>query len=369
MSEILALLFSVVIALSQAPKLMVWVQTANDNTRAAATAEQQKKLIDASTRYIQQYSTNLQAVATPTTSAIVTVPMLQAVQLLDVSFSATNPFGQTWQTEVLQPTPGKLSALVLSSGGQTMDDKAASKIATLVGQAGGFIPKNNSGIYASSVAYGSYGGWALPTAGYTLAAGGHLAAMLSFTSGQLASNYLYRNAVPGQPQLNRMGTDLDLGTNNLNNAASITSNGRVTAGEYVQIKGVAVENTACSSNDLFARDATNLLLSCQSGAWNKGASSGASMPLHLDTPNGYTIPTECPDGWEQVALGMVLGGGGYGMNRRTCVTNRACSVLHFDTPNSYQTPENCPAGWNQVDLAWVLGGGGYSMKRRSCVSC
>lgn len=280
MSEVLGLLFAIIVGLTFLPKLSSYSQKSIDTTRAVTTAEQQKQLIEASTAYIQQYSSTLQGVATPTSPAIITVPMLQdpSVKLLNASFASTNPFGQTWQTAVLQPSPGNLQALVMSYGGSALGDMDASKIAGLVGAQGGFFPKNDTGIYPAGFAYGSYGGWKTSTAGYTSVAGGRLAALLSFNNGQLTSNYLYRNSVPGQPQLNRMGTALDMGNNNLNNAATVnattvattaavTAGTRVTAGEYVQIKGTVVEGTACASNDLVARDSSGLILSCQSGMW------------------------------------------------------------------------------------------------------
>ncbi|RWA45657.1 hypothetical protein AU476_01075 [Cupriavidus sp. UYMSc13B] len=231
MSEVLGLLFAVIVGLTFIPTLSSYTQTANDNTRAATTSQQQKKLIDASSAYVQQYSSNIQSVATASTPAIITVPMLQAVQLLDSSFSATNPFGQTWQTQVLQPSAGNLQAFVMSYGGTTMSDKVASKIAGLVGAQGGFIPKNDSGIYAAGTAYGSYGGWTAPTTNYASISGGHLSALLAFNNGQLTSNYLYRNAVPGQPNLNRMNTAIDMAGNNINNAGTVNATTVNTSGE------------------------------------------------------------------------------------------------------------------------------------------
>lgn len=233
MSEVLGLLFAVIVGLTFIPTLSSYTQTANDNTRAATTSQQQKKLIDASSAYVQQYSSNIQSVASATTPAIITVPMLQAVQLLDSSFSATNPFGQTWQTQVLQPSAGNLQALVMSYGGTAMTDKVASKIAGLVGAQGGFIPKNDSGAFAggAGTAYGAYSGWTMPTANYTSISGGHLASLLTFNNGQLTSNYLYRNSVPGQPNLNRMNTAIDMAGNNINNAGTVSAATVNTSGE------------------------------------------------------------------------------------------------------------------------------------------
>lgn len=282
MSEVLGLLFAVIVGLSFVPTLSRLSQTASDNTRATTTAQQQKKLIDASTQYIQQYSANVQSVATATSPAVITVPMLQAVHLLDASFSATNPFGQTWQTEVLQPSAGNLQAFVMTYGGPVMNDMIASKIASLVGQPGGFIPKNDSGAYAggAATAYGAYGGWTQATANYSSISGGHLAALLTFNNGQLTSNYLYRNAVPGQPQVNRMGTAIDMGGNNLNNAGTVNA-------QTATISGNANVTGNVTANGSLVGAAGRI------NAWNNATEGGVismsganGVVMHVENING-----------------------------------------------------------------------------------
>ncbi|EIK1335784.1 shufflon system plasmid conjugative transfer pilus tip adhesin PilV [Salmonella enterica] len=52
-------------------------------------------------------------------------------------------------------------------------------------------------------------------------------------------------------------------------AGTVLSNGRMTAGEYVQINGVATAGAPCSPNGLIGRDASGGILSCQSGVWKQ----------------------------------------------------------------------------------------------------
>jgi len=234
MSEILGVMFAALIGIMIIPTFGHYTQISNDNARAVATAQQQQLLITAATEYIQQNATAIQSHATASAPAVITVPMLQATGLLPNSFGETNPYGQTWQVQVLQPVTGQLQALVMATGGAAIADKQASKIASIVGAAGGFVPLNDSALYAPDKAYGSYGGWSLSTAGYSPTAGTP-AAMVSYTNSAAESNYLYRNAVPGQPQLNRMNTALDMGANDINNAgavnaASVTATGNISAG-------------------------------------------------------------------------------------------------------------------------------------------
>lgn len=256
MSEILGILFAVFIGILIIPKVADYQKINNDNIRASITAQQQKQLNAAATTYIQQNSVAIQAIATPTVPAIITVAMLQdtAVNLLPAAFSATNPYGQTWQIEVLEPTAGNLQALAMSINGDTLPDTQTTKIATLVGATGGFLPQNDSGIYpgAAAYAYGSFAGWTIPTANYTSITGGHLASLLTFNSGQLVNNYLYRNAVPGQPQLNTMEVPLQLG------AGTVQTSGG-----------------ACIAADLgkLARDASGNVLMCNGTNWKTQGSS------------------------------------------------------------------------------------------------
>ncbi|MEM0550273.1 MULTISPECIES: shufflon system plasmid conjugative transfer pilus tip adhesin PilV [Aeromonas] len=78
----------------------------------------------------------------------------------------------------------------------------------------------------------------------------------------------------------------------------VQSNGRLVAGEYAQINGVATEGAGCSPNGLVGRDPAGALLSCQSGMWKKGGSGsyvitgllshGQQIPL----PPGFS-PSQC----------------------------------------------------------------------------
>lgn len=251
MSEILGVLFAVFVGIIMIPNLMGFAQSSNDNIRNAVTAQQQKELLAAATIYNKQNALVLQSLATPTTPVTITVAMLQApdVKLLPASFSAVNPYSQTWQVQVMQPSPAVLQALVMSTGGQAIPDKHAAKIAAIVGASGGFIPKNDSGTYpgGSANAYGAFSGWQVSTANYTSVSGGHPAALLTVSNGQVVSNYLYRNAVPGQPQLNQMNTALGMAGNDINSAGTVNGSslqgGRIASGSTIAASG-----TMCAGN-------------------------------------------------------------------------------------------------------------------------
>lgn len=86
---------------------------------------------------------------------------------------------------------------------------------------------------------------------------------------------------------------------------TLTAAGRITAGEYVQVNGVATEGGGCSPNGLVARASDGTLLSCTSGTWQ--GSGGYTQFLIVQGPgtNGFTNSlATCPAGWT-----MLSGGG------------------------------------------------------------
>ena len=112
----------------------------------------------------------------------------------------------------------------MSQGGTPIQPADAPRIASEAGAEGGTINT------ANNTAQGSYGGWSVSMNGYANPGAGHLAALVAYSGGQLQSDYLYRVAVPGQPQLNTMQTNLNMGNNNVQNANNVQANTAQLAG-------------------------------------------------------------------------------------------------------------------------------------------
>lgn len=72
------------------------------------------------------------------------------------------------------------------------------------------------------------------------------------------------------------------------NAITIISSGRMKAGEFLELGGVATEGVACNPNGLTGRNAAGLTLSCQSGVWASLGTSGEYS---------YFAKATCPAGW------------------------------------------------------------------------
>ncbi len=225
-----SLLGFMIAMLGQLLMLPGWVsqqQQAVHTTTQITTAQQMAELVSAATPFIQQNLTtgmNLAAAATASSAATITVGQLASANVgLPANFSSINPYGQTWEVQVLQPSAGNFQALVLGVGGKQLTDLAAAGVAADAGAAGGFIPQNDSGIYGAGPgqAIGNQANWSVATAGYHAITGGQPASLIVLDNGRVQNSSLYRVAVPGQPQLNTMVTALDMGGNNVNNAGTV----------------------------------------------------------------------------------------------------------------------------------------------------
>ncbi|WP_176042899.1 shufflon system plasmid conjugative transfer pilus tip adhesin PilV [Burkholderia stabilis] len=232
MSEVLGVLFAILASMMFLPQLQNGVATQRQVMTDVTTAQQQQQWVAAVTNYVNQNISSLQGTVT-TSPTVLTVATVKAANVgLPAGFTGTNPFNQTWTAAVTQPTAGNLQVLVYTTGGNAIQDQRLGSIARAAGGFGGMIPVNNSGVYAGGAAnaYGAFGAWQIPTAGYGVT-GGRPASLLNFTNGTLTNNFLYRNAVPGQPQLNRMNTGIDMNGNDVTNAGNVATNTLTASGK------------------------------------------------------------------------------------------------------------------------------------------
>jgi type II secretory pathway pseudopilin PulG/predicted acyltransferase (DUF342 family) len=87
------------------------------------------------------------------------------------------------------------------------------------------------------------------------------------------------------PDNNSKLRHLDINTINAQSVASktIQSSGRISAGEYIEIKGLAIKGSWCSSNGMIGRDNRGVLLSCISGIWGDSAERGGDAIIFSQT--------------------------------------------------------------------------------------
>lgn len=376
--------------------------------------------------YVKDNYAAVVAIATPTTPALIRVSTLVGSGKLQNGFNTSNGYGQTVCGLVLEPIPGQLTALVVNEGGTAINDVDLGQIAGVIGAAGG-------GIYSSAATTlrGTMGGWSMPignyananqaglrcngTAGAVSLTQGHPVMALWFSEGDTTAGVLYRDSIPGQPQLNQMNTPIIMSSEQtigsactttgaiardsvgsviscqgsvwkkqgssfwedpvLNNASLPTCNasiawqtrvvrtptvgsgpraftcdgtswkalavdengnltvpGIITVGK-TQISDVVTEGTACASNGLVARDATGLILSCQSGVWRKLESAWSRSAAQC-IANGY-VYTGGACQTIRTFSGAAKFGGSYSIN-----SSGACAFV-----NSVTGSCSCPSGY------------------------
>ncbi|WP_323615266.1 shufflon system plasmid conjugative transfer pilus tip adhesin PilV [Pseudomonas putida] len=217
----------------------VWIIKQMDDQDFRIAADKQRAVADAVSKYLKDNFSTVLASATATNPVQITVPMLRNTNFLPAGFTDTNGFGQTIVGLARKPNANQLEAIVLTTGGQAISELGIRTIAENLGGPGGFISSSNT-----NVIQGVRGGWQVTLSNYAINPGaGHTASALFLMDGQLANDYLYRNAVPGHPELNSMNTDLSIGGHNINNAAAITASGNVTTSADVNARNVTATNT------------------------------------------------------------------------------------------------------------------------------
>ncbi|EAO6530900.1 shufflon system plasmid conjugative transfer pilus tip adhesin PilV [Salmonella enterica] len=304
----------------------------SNQAKAIVAATQAKRVQKAVQLYIKDNHSMIASTATTSTPYIFGVSRLISAGYLPTGFSTTNGFGATYQTRVFEPTADKLQSMTYLAGGARLSKSQARKVAIGIGAEGGIIDGNTAkGALGSwSVALSSFGGYN-PGDGSVVIAG-------FYDHGISINDYLYRKSVPGHPELNTMSTSLNMGNNNITNAATTTTttlnatdvnarttrtegetytggwfrttgdtgwysekhgggiymtdnswvrvyndknfstggqikggtvraDGRLYAGEALQLEKVYTTGSGCSPNGLIGRDASGGILSCQSGVW------------------------------------------------------------------------------------------------------
>ena len=219
--SLLELMIALVIAGVATIGLMTLLHERADAEVRALAAQQMVTYAAAVDQYVSANTASLTASTGPTTPATITTAQLQAAGFLPPSFAPLNPYGQSYITQVIQPTAGKLSPLIVTTGGTLIGDGALRDLATKItafGAAGGYI-----GSQTPTIATGAGGWWSQSLAAYGIAPGaGHIADGLFVSLQSTIDDYLHRD-YNGNPALNAMSTAINMQGNNITNAGTVTA--------------------------------------------------------------------------------------------------------------------------------------------------
>ncbi|MFW7270370.1 shufflon system plasmid conjugative transfer pilus tip adhesin PilV [Gluconacetobacter sp. Hr-1-5] len=225
MSSLIGVMFATLVALTILPRYFGMIENGTTQAVNATTAGQFQALLKAAQLYIDKHGTDLVSTVPVGGTSPLDISALIADSDLPSGFTTVNPYRQNWQVYVRQPASKALDAIVESSDGITLTGQSAVAIASLTGAQGGFVPEDGMfGSMNSSNAYGASGSWQLPLAGLPNPGPGHLYGILvgANTSSE-TTDYLYRDSVPGHPELNTMRASLDMGGNDINDANNVNA--------------------------------------------------------------------------------------------------------------------------------------------------
>ncbi|EBY5691798.1 shufflon system plasmid conjugative transfer pilus tip adhesin PilV [Salmonella enterica subsp. enterica serovar Enteritidis] len=198
----------------------------------------------------QYISDNLDTLATqvrPGNPVYVSVNTLKTTGHLPAGFGA-NDHNQNYLIAVVSnpKMTGQLQAFVMTTGGQPWDFGALRHISSNISGLGGYVWPDNQAV-------GAGGGWKMKLSDYGLSSKqGSLVTFIPSdqlgTSGQ-GNDRLYRYAVNGHPDFNRMHTAIDMNGNNLDNAGDIK-------GKQAIISGGISGQSATISGEIKGQQAT-----------------------------------------------------------------------------------------------------------------
>lgn len=205
--------------------LSVVVDNALEDMKGQQAALYQSQIAAAARKYLAaSYAQLVTDTASGSTLAI-PVSTLQAGGFLSSGFSSVNPYGQTPCVLVRRHSSGvpptTFDGLVVNLGGTKILDKNIPAVAMGAGPESGYI-----NTMSPTIAQGA--SWQIDTTPYrgiscsgmalsgTATDGGHLVSALFYDGpGQLSTDFVYRDAVPGHPELNQLNTPLLMAQNAL----------------------------------------------------------------------------------------------------------------------------------------------------------
>lgn len=240
-----------------------------NNTKASVLALHLRTVGDAANQYIKANTSTIMTYlnGNPTTPYLIKISDLTTGGYLPSGYALKNGEGQAACALVLKQG-SNLNALVVTEGGNAIDDLTLGQIAATIGGAGGGAVYTS----AATTVKGAMGGWSFPignfanpndkgqkcdgTGGAVSVGTGHPMMALWLTEGNADAATLYRDTVPGNESLNTMNTPIIMG-----NGPAVKK----------------TEGSACGGTSdplgAIARDPGGAVLSCVTGnTWQKSGS-------------------------------------------------------------------------------------------------
>lgn len=264
--------------------------------KLASVASRMTEVRSAADRYIRDNFGALETAATAGPISVSVNTLMNASYLPD-SYSNANEYSSRHYIYLRRRAPGALESIVVTAGGQAMNQFEGGRVALLLKGPGGFVP------VGAPTAGGTKGGWTATLASFVPSGqpmpSGSPAAYSLIRKFDGPSGALMRDDT-GNPADNRMSTNLDMGWNDILNVRNI-SLGNTT------INQTTVQNI----NDLAS-------VSCANGEvlTKSGATFMCIAPNGMPSGGTAAFTGSCPAGWSVMpgSEGRVFVGAGAGYN-------------------------------------------------------
>lgn len=227
-AQLMSLVLVLGLAMMAAPRGIEMMAQQQSERVWDVTASQFNTVQMAARQYISDNINTLATQVKPGHPVYVTVNTLKTTGHLPAGFGA-NDHNQGYLIAVVSnpKMTSQLQAFVMTTGGQPWDFGALRHISSNISGLGGYVWPDNQAV-------GAGGGWKMKLADYGLSSKqGSLVTFIPSdqlgTSGQ-GNDRLYRYAVNGHPDFNRMHTAIDMDGNNLSNAGDITGKQAIISG-------------------------------------------------------------------------------------------------------------------------------------------
>jgi hypothetical protein len=203
--------------------LSAMIDTGLEDAKAQRSAQYQAAMTAAASTYLADQYGALAQPAKVGQTIVITTAMLRTAGMLPPGMAAANPYGQS-ACLLVRPRPKSaaapativLDALVVGEGAPIPDRVLAFAAASA---GAGFISSREPERAQSAAGAWALGPGTTPTlasflsakCSATAAGGGSLVSALFFDGAGQAADFLYRNKVPGMPELNQMNAPIGMG--------------------------------------------------------------------------------------------------------------------------------------------------------------
>lgn len=232
------------------------------DTKNAAVADQLKTSAQAYRAYVRNNYSTILAVATQDKPYLIAHTDLSLGNYLPPGSNGRTVHGQTICALVRKNNAGSLEALVVTEGGAALNNLDLGSIVSLTGGSAGALYSDDKADTTPADIVGAQGSWKLPLVQFdnlinhagkncggvsqsrVRITEGHPVVALWFENDFTQGSALYRDAVPGAPQLNQMNTPLVMNASQTVGAVCTTPGAIATDGT-----GALVNCSKLGSND------------------------------------------------------------------------------------------------------------------------